>query len=84
MPTDNKQEIRKKLEDAAKKYNVPPELVLALANQESGLNQNAKSKAGAIGVMQLMPATAKELGVDPNDIDQNIDGGVRYLAQMLE
>lgn len=84
MPTDNKQEIRKKLEDAAKKYNVPPELVLALANQESGLNQNAKSKAGAIGVMQLMPATAKELGVDPNNIDQNIDGGVRYLAQMIE
>ena len=84
MATDNKQEIRKKLEDAAKKYNVPPELVLALANQESGLNQNAKSKAGAIGVMQLMPATAKELGVDPNNIDQNIDGGVRYLAQMIE
>lgn len=84
MATDNKQEIRKKLEDAAKKYNVPPELVLALANQESGFNQGAKSKAGAIGVMQLMPATAKELGVDPNNIDQNIDGGVRYLAQMLE
>lgn len=80
MSTD----IKNKIIATAKKYGVDPELALALAKQESGYRQNAKSKAGAIGVMQLMPATAKELGVDPNNVDQNIDGGIRYLAQMIK
>lgn len=80
MSTD----IKNKIIATAKKYGVDPKLALALAKQESGYRQDAKSKAGAIGVMQLMPATAKELGVDPNDVDQNIDGGIRYLAQMIK
>lgn len=84
MIANNKEQIKQKIIKAAQKYGVDPELALALAKQESGYNQNAKSKAGAIGVMQLMPATAKELGVDPNDVDQNIDGGVRYLVQMIK
>ena len=62
---------------------VDPELAAAVAWQESRFNQQARSSAGAIGVMQLMPRTAMQLGVDPHDIRQNIRGGVRYLRQML-
>jgi soluble lytic murein transglycosylase-like protein len=64
-------------------YGVDPRLALEVAMQESGLNQSAVSPAGAIGIFQLMPATAADLGVDPTDPTQNIDGGVRYLSQML-
>lgn len=69
--------------DAAAKYGVSPPLALEVATVESGLNQGAISPAGAIGVFQLMPTTAASLGVDPKNLTQNIDGGVRYLAQML-
>jgi len=51
---------------------------------ESAYQQNAVSSAGAIGLGQLMPATARELGVDPRDPLQNLDGSARYLAMMLE
>lgn len=62
---------------------VDPRLALEVAIQESGLNQNAVSPTGAIGVMQLMPATAAALGVDPRNLEENIQGGVRYLKQQL-
>jgi peptidoglycan DL-endopeptidase CwlO len=68
---------------AAAKYGVDPTLALAVAKQESGYNQSAKSSAGAIGIMQLMPATAAGLGVDATDAAQNVDGGVRLLSQLL-
>lgn len=64
-------------------YGVDPSLALAVANQESGMNPNAVSSAGAIGLFQLMPATAAQLGVDPTDVMQNIQGGIEYLSQML-
>ena len=72
------------LEAAAAKYNVDPKLVRAVAIAESDLNQSAISSKGAIGVMQLMPETARSLGVDPYDVQQNIDGGTRYLKQLLD
>ena len=73
------------IEKAADKYNVPREYVKAIAQIESGLNPKAVSPKGAIGVMQLMPETARGLGVrNPYDPNQNIDAGTRYFAQQLE
>lgn len=69
---------------AALRYGVDPNLAVAQARAESNLNQAAISSAGAIGVFQLMPATAAWLGVDPYNLAQNIDGGVRYLSQLLK
>ena len=69
---------------AARKYNVDLRLAAAVAQTESGGNQEAVSPAGAIGVMQLMPETAAGLGVNPYDKQQNIEGGVKYLRQMMD
>ena len=70
---------------ASKEYHVPVNLLKAVAKAESDFNPNTVSSAGAQGVMQLMPATARSLGVtDPFDPEQNIMGGAKYLGQMLE
>ena len=72
------------IEAAADKYGVDSKLVKAVAIAESNMNQDDISDAGAIGVMQLMPETAEGLGVDPYDKQQNIEGGAKYLRQMLD
>lgn len=66
---------------AAQRHNVPEDLFLKLVQQESGFNAKAVSPKGALGLAQLMPATAKVLGVDPHDPYENLDGGARYLAE---
>jgi soluble lytic murein transglycosylase-like protein len=71
------------LDAAAARYRVDPSLVRAVAWQESRFRTNAVSRKGAIGVMQLMPDTARDLGVDPYDVQQNIAGGVAYLSAQL-
>lgn len=77
-------DITNKIVESSIKYGVDPKLAMAMMLQESGGNQNAVSPTGATGLFQLMPDTAKDLGVDATDAMQNIDGGIRYLAQKLE
>lgn len=77
-------EVENLIRLTARKHGVPEDLALRVARQESRFNQGAVSPKGAIGVMQLMPGTARDLGVNPRDLHQNIDGGVRYLGQQLK
>ena len=68
---------------AAVQAGLPPEIVHSVAKAESGYQPNAISPKGAIGLMQLMPATAAELNVDPHDPAQNAEAGARYLRDLL-
>ena len=84
-PSTTKEAIFGYIKEMSEKYGVEEKLVKALIKQESGFNPNAVSNAGAKGLMQLMPKTALHLGVkdvfNPRD---NIEGGVKYLKQMLD
>lgn len=70
------------IKEASQMYGVPESLIRKVMQAESSGNPNAVSSSGAIGLMQLMPGTAAELGVNPYDPRQNILGGTKYLAQM--
>jgi hypothetical protein len=68
---------------AARKFALPEGFVRSVMKAESGFRPAALSPKGAIGLMQLMPATARQLGVDPKDPKQNAEGGTRYLRELL-
>lgn len=81
----SKSQILGMINKISRDNGVDEKLVQALIKQESGFNPNAKSKVGAMGLMQLMPSTAKALGVkDPYNAAQNVEGGVKYLKSMLQ
>lgn len=69
---------------AARRHGVPEDLFLRLVQQESGWNPGAVSHKGATGLAQLMPATARRLGVDATDPHANLEGGARYLRMMYD
>jgi soluble lytic murein transglycosylase-like protein len=71
------------IEAAAEKNGLLPEFVRSVASAESAYKQTAISPKGAIGLMQLMPDTAKELGANPHDAAENAEAGARYLKQLL-
>ncbi len=72
-------------EEKARNHNVDPQLVKAVINAESNWNPKAISQKGAIGMMQLMPKTASDMGVgNPLNAEENIEGGVKYLRYLLD
>jgi len=75
---------RELIEKAARRHGLPVELLDSIAAVESGYNPNAVSPKGAIGLMQLMPATAARLKADPADPAQNVDAAARHLRELLE
>lgn len=81
---EERSQVAMKVINSARKYGINPEFVLPMVKIESGFKPSVVSEAGAIGPMQLLPKTAKDLKVDPNDVDQNIDGGMRFLKSLID
>jgi soluble lytic murein transglycosylase-like protein len=82
---ENKSRFEELISQTAARHQVDAKLLHAVIQTESAYNAGAISSAGAVGLMQLMPATARRFGVvDRNDPDQNVDGGTRYLRYLLD
>ncbi|MBV4423402.1 lytic transglycosylase domain-containing protein [Clostridium tyrobutyricum] len=76
--------IDEAVDKASRKYGVDRDFIMAVIKQESDFNPESTSGAGAMGLMQLMPGTSRELGVtDAYDVEQNVDGGTEYLKKLL-
>lgn len=80
--TDDQKQYADLVAQEAIRQGVNPQFALSVAFAESNFNPEAVSPKGAIGIMQLMPATAKDLGVDPSNVEQNIRGGIQYLNDL--
>ena len=83
-PRRSPQDWQNEIIRVAQQQGVPPAIALGVAETESSFNPEARSGAGAIGMFQLMPGTAKDLGVDPNDPEKNILGGILKLKQLYQ
>jgi soluble lytic murein transglycosylase-like protein len=76
--------VAQAVDASARRHGLDPSLLGAVARRESGGRQQAVSSKGAIGIMQLMPGTARDLGVDPRDAAANVEGGAAYLAMLMK
>ncbi|MFQ5903626.1 MAG: lytic transglycosylase domain-containing protein [Candidatus Binatia bacterium] len=79
----SRSEVDRLIQQKAQRYGINPDFIRAVVRVESAFNVDALSPKGAIGLMQLMPDTAKDLGVKPWDPKQNLEGGIRYMASLL-
>ena len=77
-------EVKQNIINQAKSMGVEPAIVLSIAKTESGFRQDIKSAGGHIGVFQLSPATAKNMGYNPYDLDDNIKAGITYYKSMYK
>jgi len=85
LPAPSRERVRELISRHANRWQLDPKLVEAVVTAESGWNPRVVSRKGAVGLMQLMPTTARMLAVeDPYNPEQNIAGGVRYLRQLLD
>ena len=76
--------ISREIEKAGKNYHIDPLILASIYYRESRFSNTAISAAGAVGIAQLMPGTAQDMGTDPYDIEENIEGGAKYFRQMLD
>ncbi len=84
VPAADMEKIEKAVKQASKKYGVDERLIMAIIKQESNFNSNAVSSAGAMGLMQVMPANFSSVGItDPYDVTQNVNGGTQIIKQCL-